>query len=113
MMLASLFKILIHFFKQLKELNRHTLGIRAGQFKCKIMTQEFDEHSNETRFQICKQGSTKFITLTAKHFAFNKKLLQYLTQEDAYLVGFTLASELAAKEKQAMQALKLNNGCRP
>ena len=99
-----LFKRLTVLFKRQGDLSQQNQWLKKSQ--CKIIVQEFDENSNETRFKILRQGSSKLITLSAKHFALNKKLLRQLTHEDAYLIGFTFASELAAREKECMLALK-------
>jgi hypothetical protein len=107
-----LFKCLTVLFKKQGGLSQQIQNQGMRQSQCKIIVQEFDENSDETRFKIHRQGSNRLITLTAKHFALNKKLLQQLTHEDAYLIGFTFASELAAREKECMLALKLNADCR-
>lgn len=91
-------------FKYIKNQKPVTAGNHPSKYS--IIAQDFLENSDETYFKIHKKGTSKTLSLTAKNFATNKNLLKLFTPEDAYLIGYIFASEVAAREKKVMRSLK-------
>jgi hypothetical protein len=76
--------------------------------KYKIVGGNFEENSEEVMLKIKILNSNQFLMLKASQIAINKEILSQLIPEDAYLVGFILASEIAGKERSLMLKTKTN-----
>lgn len=77
--------------------------------KLKIHMQEFCTRINRMIFSILKKRGGDIEKKTASELSENKHLLNSLSQEDAHLVGYTIATEHMLKEKELMKKLKSKN----
>ena len=67
--------------------------------KTKIITQEFNGKLNSMVFGIQRFGNKTIIKKTANEISFDKSLVSELTPEEALMVGYMLADENVAHEK--------------
>ncbi len=72
----------------------------------RLLTQDVQENLKKIVFKLSQYGSPQFIEKTAEQISLDKALLRQLSQEDAHVVGYTVATEQIIREKSEMEALK-------
>lgn len=80
--------------------------------KYRILAQRLSEHDNRVRFAIHKKGDKKPQIKTASEISQDKEILKSIDQQDAHMIGYTVASERMLEEKREMEKLKLVDKCK-
>lgn len=71
--------------------------------KYKILAQRLSEQDNKILFAILKRGEKKPTIKTADQISSDNNIIQNLTQRDAQMIGYTLATEQILSEQKSKQ----------
>lgn len=73
--------------------------------KYKILAKRLSEKDNRMLFAIHKKGEKKLQIKTANEISQNKEILNQIDQQDAHMVGYTIATELMLQEKNDLKKI--------